>query len=159
MIWKNMQIQYLGLKKYDSSIYTTSINNIDKAAAEKIKKEELKIHVYQVNSAETYAKSIEIEPRLIETDLIVPGGIDSLVDLIEQLRKEEGIKKDQAAQVMKVHLNAIKHFEDKGKYDKAIKHMEKFKDMIDLQEQKDWITETTSNTLKVNADIQINIWK
>lgn len=156
---KNLDKDIQELKKYDSAIYTTSINNIDKAAAEKIKKEELKIHVYQVNSAETYAKSIEIEPRLIETDLIVPGGIDSLVDLIEQLRKEEGIKKDQAAQVMKVHLNAIKHFEDKGKYDKAIKHMEKFKDMIDLQEQKDWITETTSNTLKVNADIQINIWK
>lgn len=147
------------LKKYDSAIYTTSINNIDKAAAEKIDEEGLKIHVYQVNSAETYAKSMEIEPRLIETDVIVPGGIDHLVELIDQLRKEEGITEDETAHLFKLHLKAVKQFEDAGKNDKAMKHMESFKGMIDFHEENNWITETTSNTLKVNTDKQINKWK
>lgn len=156
---KNLDEDIQELKKYDSAIYTTSIKNIDKAAAEKIDEAGLKTHVYQVNSAETYAKSMEIAPRLIETDVIVPGGIDNLLDLIEQLRKEEGITEDETAHLFQLHLKAVKHFEDAGKNDKAIKHMESFKDMISYQEENNWITETTSNTLKVNTDKQINKWK
>src|SRR5699024_836382 len=45
------------LKKYDSSLYTTSIHNIDKEAAKKINEEGIALHVYQVNSAELYSKS------------------------------------------------------------------------------------------------------
>lgn len=155
---KNLDEDIKELKKYDSAIYTTSIHNIDKAAAEKIDEENLKIHVYQVNSAETYAKAKEIEPRLIETDVIVPGGIDRLLDLVEQLRKEEGIRDDQAAHALKIHLNAIKYFEKSGNNDKVVKHLNGFKELLKHQEHKKWITETTYNTLNVNANKLIDKW-
>lgn len=147
------------LKKYDSAIYTTSIHNIDQAAAEKINEENLKIHVYQVNSAETYAKAMKIEPRIIETDVIVPDGIDKMVDLVEQLRKEGVIKDDQAAHALKMHLNAIEHFEKLGKSDKVVKHLKNFKKLLEHQEHKKMITETTYNTLNVNTNKLIDKWE
>ncbi|MBY7142932.1 glycerophosphodiester phosphodiesterase family protein [Virgibacillus sp. NKC19-3] len=139
------------LKKYDRAIYTTSINNIDKAAAEKIDEEGLRLHVYQVNTAETYAKAKKIEPRLIETDVIVPDGAGRLADLVEQLRKEEGIKNDQAAHALLMHLKAIEHFEASEQRDKVVKHLENFKKLLEHQERKNLITEKNYNTLSINA--------
>ncbi|MEN1966508.1 glycerophosphodiester phosphodiesterase family protein [Lentibacillus sp. N15] len=156
---KNLEADMKELKKYNHAIYTTSINNIDKAAAEKIAEENIKLHVYQVNSAETYAKALHIEPRLMETDVIVPDGIDQLVDLVEQLRKEGVIKNDQTAHALKIHLIAIKHFEESGKGDKVVKHLQNFKKLLEHQEHKQLITETTYNTLNVNANKLIDKWQ
>lgn len=147
------------LKKYDSAIYTTSIHNIDEEAAEEIDEEDLKLHVYQVNSAETYAKAENMDPRLIETDVIVPGGIDKLEDLMEQLRKEEGIKDDQTAEALKMHMDVVKHFEESERYGKAVKHLKNFKKLLEFQENKDLITETTYDTLDVNANKLIDKWE
>ncbi|WP_449354179.1 glycerophosphodiester phosphodiesterase [Virgibacillus natechei] len=146
------------LKKYDSAIYTTSINNIDKAAADKIDEEDLKLHVYQVNSAETYAKAKKIEPRLMETDVIVPDGADRLVDLVEQLRKEEGVKNDQAAHALVIHLKVVKHFEKSEDSDKVVKHLNNFKILLEHQEHKELIRESIYNTLEVNANKLIEQW-
>ena len=69
---ENVDADMKELKKYKNAIYSTSIHNIDVETAKKIKKEKLKLHVYSVNSDETYAKAKKIHPRLIETDVIVP---------------------------------------------------------------------------------------
>ena len=68
----NIDADIKELKKYDNAIYSTSIYNIDEESAKIIKKANLKLHVYSVNSAETYAKAKKIHPRLIETDVILP---------------------------------------------------------------------------------------
>ncbi|SFE80731.1 glycerophosphodiester phosphodiesterase family protein [Alteribacillus iranensis] len=69
---ENVEEDMKELKKYENALYTTSIHNIDKETAKKIKKAKLKLHVYQVNSAETYGKAKKIHPRLMETDVIIP---------------------------------------------------------------------------------------
>ncbi|NBJ68020.1 MULTISPECIES: glycerophosphodiester phosphodiesterase family protein [Clostridia] len=69
---KNADADIEKLKQYNNAIYTTSINNIDKKTAKKIKKAGLKLHVYSVNSAIAYEKAKTIHPRLIETDVIIP---------------------------------------------------------------------------------------
>lgn len=69
---KNADADIKELKKYKNAIYTTSIDNVDKETAKKIKKAKLKLHVYKVNSAEAYEKAKQIHPRLMETDVIVP---------------------------------------------------------------------------------------
>ncbi|WP_191090848.1 glycerophosphodiester phosphodiesterase [Niallia endozanthoxylica] len=69
---KNVDADIEELKQYDNAIYTTSIKNVDAETAKKIRKAGLKLHVYSVNTAETYAKAKSIHPRLIETDVIVP---------------------------------------------------------------------------------------
>ncbi|MDY0393810.1 glycerophosphodiester phosphodiesterase [Virgibacillus halophilus] len=153
---KNVDEDMKELKKYDSAIYTTSIHNIDKAAAEKIKEENLKLHVYKVDSAETYAKAMEIKPRLIETDVIVPDGVEKLVVLVVQLNKEGVIKDAQAFRTLKMHLEAIKHFVKSGKDDKAVKHLKNFNKLLDHLISNKIISETTYNTLHINADILIN---
>ncbi|HWO95905.1 MAG TPA: glycerophosphodiester phosphodiesterase family protein [Bacillus sp. (in: firmicutes)] len=69
---KNVDADIEELKNYKNALYTTSIDNVDEETAKKIKKANLKLHVYKVNSAETYEKAKKIHPRLIETDVIVP---------------------------------------------------------------------------------------
>lgn len=69
---KNVDADIKVLQKYENAIYSTSINNADEETAKKFKKEGLKLHVYWVNSAETYEIEKNIHPRLIETDVIVP---------------------------------------------------------------------------------------
>ncbi|WP_299094750.1 glycerophosphodiester phosphodiesterase family protein [uncultured Metabacillus sp.] len=68
----NVEADIQELKKYNNAIYTTSIHNINEETAKKIKNAGLKLHVYKVNTDETYAKAKKIHPRLIETDVIVP---------------------------------------------------------------------------------------
>lgn len=69
---KNVDADIKELKKYKSALYTTSIDNVDKKAAQKIRRAKLKLHVYNVNSTEAYKKAKKLRPRLIETDVIVP---------------------------------------------------------------------------------------
>lgn len=69
---KNVDADIEELRKYKNAIYTTSIDNINEETAKKIKKAKLKLHVYKVNSPETYEKTKKIHPRLMETDVIIP---------------------------------------------------------------------------------------
>lgn len=69
---KNVDADIKELKKYKSALYTTSIDNVDKKAAQNIRRAKLKLHVYNVNSTEAYKKAKKLHPRLIETDVIVP---------------------------------------------------------------------------------------
>ncbi|MFU2015058.1 glycerophosphodiester phosphodiesterase [Peribacillus butanolivorans] len=69
---KNVDADIKELQKYENAIYSTSINNVDEETAKKIKKTGLKLHVYSVNTSETFEKAKKIHPRLIETDVIVP---------------------------------------------------------------------------------------
>ncbi|NRG46836.1 glycerophosphodiester phosphodiesterase family protein [Bacillus sp. CRN 9] len=69
---KNVEADIKELKNYKNAIYTTSIDNVDEYTAKKIKKAKLKLHVYKVNTPETFKKAKKIHPRLIETDVIVP---------------------------------------------------------------------------------------
>jgi len=69
---KNVDADIKELKKYKNAIYSTSIHNVNEETAKKIKNAKLKLHVYSVNSDETYAKAKKVHPRLIETDVIKP---------------------------------------------------------------------------------------
>lgn len=69
---KNVDADIKELKKYEYAIYSTSIHNVDKESARKIKRAGLKLHVYSVNTDEAYKKAKKIHPRLIETDVIIP---------------------------------------------------------------------------------------
>ncbi|WP_428912002.1 glycerophosphodiester phosphodiesterase [Niallia sp. Krafla_26] len=68
----NLESDIEELKQYENAIYTTSIKNVDEESAKEIRKAGLKLHVYSVNTAETYEKAKKIHPRLIETDVIIP---------------------------------------------------------------------------------------
>ena len=136
---QNLEKDIEELKNYNSAIYTTSINNIDEEAAERIDKEGIKVHVYQVNTAETYKKALKIQPRLMETDVIVPGGADKLELTVNNLQKDNVIKNDQTGHELKMHLMVINHFDKQGEAKKAFKHMENFKELIKLKKNQELI--------------------
>lgn len=146
------------LKKYKSAIYSTSIHNIDKAAAEKIKQANLKLHVYQVNSAELFNKAKDLQPRLAETDIILPGGTGTLKTVVDKLLEEGRIKNKGTAEALKAHLDTAEHFATKGDADGVVKHMNDFRKKLEQQKGK-FISETSYNTLDVNANKLIDQWK
>ncbi|WP_159457825.1 glycerophosphodiester phosphodiesterase family protein [Virgibacillus dakarensis] len=156
---KNVDKDIEELKKYNSSIYTTSIDNIDQEAAKKIDEADIKTHLYKVNSAETYTKAIKLQPRLIETDVIVPGGADKLKTSVEKLQNDGVIESVQAAHELELHLTAVNHFEKQEKSQKVVKHMNGFKKIIEHQKNKELIPEYVNNILEVNANKIINKWQ
>ena len=149
------------LKKYDSSLYTTSIHNIDKEAAKKINEEGIALHVYQVNSAELYSKSkdLEPEPRLIETDVLVPEGAKKLKTVVKELYDEGGIDKSSTVKNLKIHLSAIEHFEEQSDSQKVIKHTKSFKKLLKHQKEDVEISDWAYETLEKNADKLISEWE
>src|SRR5699024_5182372 len=140
------------LKKYNSAIYTTSIHNVDEKSAEKIDDADFKMHVYKVNKAELYEKVLNIEPRLAETDVLVPGGADKLKDSVHKLQEDGVIGSDQAAHDLKLHLTAVNHFEEKEEAEKVVKHMNGFKELIEHHNDNGSIPEYVNNMLEVNTN-------
>lgn len=149
------------LKKYDNSLYTTSIHNIDKEAAEKIEEEDLALHVYQVNSAEQYskAKKLEPEPRIIETDVLVPDGTTKLKAVVDRLHEEKGIEKNSVTHDLKMHLTSIEHFEDEGDAQKVVKHTKGLKKLLKHKKNEKDISDWAYETLNMNANKIINEWE
>src|SRR5699024_8779714 len=149
------------LKKYDSALYTTSIHNIDKEAAQKINEEGLALHVYQVNSTELYSKSkdLETEPRLIETDVLVPEGDEKLKTVVKELYEEGGNDKSSTVKDLKIHLSAIEHFEEQSDSQKVIKHTKSFKKLLKHQKEEEEISDWEYETLEKNADKLISEWE
>src|SRR5690625_886181 len=147
------------LKKYNSAIYTTSIHNIDEEAVEKIDEEDFKLHVYQVNTAELYKKAINLQPRLIETDVIVPGGADVLEVSVNNLQKDGVIESNQTAHKLKIHLTVVNHFEKQDEDRKVVKHMKNFKELIKHKKNQELIPEYVYNMLEVNANKLIDEWQ
>lgn len=149
---ENLEEDIEELKKYNSAIYTTSIHNIDEEAAERIDDEDFKLHVYQVNTAELYKKAMNIQPRLIETDVIVPGGADMLEVSVNNLQKDGIIESNQTAHKLKIHLTVVNHFEKQEEDRKVVKHMKNFKELIKHKKNQELIPEYVYNMLEVNAN-------
>lgn len=76
----NVDVDIQELQKYENAIYSTSVNNIDEASAEKIKDAGIKLHIYSVNTDEAYEKAKSMKPRLIETDVILPQKANRYLD-------------------------------------------------------------------------------
>lgn len=156
---ENVEEDIEELEKYDHKIYTTSINNIDEASAEKIDEADLKLHVYQVNSADLYTEAVNLEPRIMETDVVVPGGADELETSVSKLQEDGVIEDQEAAHALGLHLASVNHFEKQEEGNKVVKHMNGFKDLIMHQKNKEFISEPVYDMLDVNANKVINEWK
>lgn len=147
------------LEKYDHAIYTTSINNIDEESAEKIDEADLKLHVYQVNSADLYTEAMNLEPRIMETDIVVPGGADELESSVAKLQEDDVIESEETAHALGLHLTSVDHFEKQEEGNKVVKHMNGFKDLIMHQKNEALISETVYDMLDVNSNKIINEWQ
>ncbi|GGJ98820.1 hypothetical protein GCM10007063_21370 [Lentibacillus kapialis] len=81
----------------------------------------------------------------------------TLKTLVEDLAADREFSSDRAAHALKVHLDAVSHYEDKGSAEKVIKHMEGFKNL--LEHQQDNMSEDAFETLQTDADYLIGKWR
>ncbi|WP_010531671.1 serine hydrolase domain-containing protein [Lentibacillus jeotgali] len=90
-------------------------------------------------------------------DAINAWSASTMTELVEDLAAEGKISSDETAHALKVHLNAVSHYEDKGEADKVIKHMEGFKNLLDHQQEN--MAEDAYETLQTDADYVIGKWQ
>ena len=100
----------------------------------------------------------EIRGFLGETDA-EPSSIEQMKSLVETFVDEGDITNDAVARLLQTHLTVVGHYEVTDATDKAIKHMNSFKRLLDYQEQNELISERASGILTTHADNLISKWQ
>ncbi|TFJ94431.1 S8 family serine peptidase [Lentibacillus salicampi] len=94
-------------------------------------------------------KTIEIEQE---------SSIEGMLSLVDEYEADDEIKSSQAARLMTMHLTTVGHFVDSGATDKAVKHMNSFKQMLNQFEKNDQITEDAAAELRTHTDRLLEEW-
>lgn len=95
-----------------------------------------------------------------EIEKMIQGVVDStsIIALVEQLEEDGQFATPDAARSLKVHLVAVRQFENKEAAKKIVRHMESFKLLLDHQKNNELITIKAYNTLIKQADTLIKKW-
>ncbi|MFA1822499.1 hypothetical protein ACDX78_20445 [Virgibacillus oceani] len=90
-----------------------------------------------------------------------PGeySIDQMMTQVEEFLDEGSIVSDEAARHLQTHLTAVEQYEEIESMDKAIKHMESFKMLLEHQKEDELISEIVYDELKTGADNLIEQWE
>ncbi|WP_164215171.1 hypothetical protein [Virgibacillus sp. YIM 98842] len=92
-----------------------------------------------------------------------PDPIEYTIDLmktqVEEFLDVGEINSDEAARHLLTHLTAIEQYEGIGSMDKAVKHMESFKSLLEHQKENELISPTVYDELKAGADDLIEQWE
>ncbi|MBM7693804.1 M6 family metalloprotease-like protein [Peribacillus deserti] len=105
-------------------------------------------------TSETDSKQSVTETNLLPSNLSAVG-LSSVIDSFAK----EGAFKAGAAQALKAHLNSVGQFEKKGSADKVVKHVNDFKEFLELKKGAKQISVKAYDSLKAYADAMIEIWK
>ena len=89
------------------------------------------------------------------------GQVDSasIRALVEKFAEEGEFANPGAARSLAVHLTAVGQFENKGAADKVVKHLNSFKQLLDHQKEKGFISDKAFDTLNEKTDALIKKWK
>ncbi|MFF2450033.1 M14 family metallopeptidase [Neobacillus sp. NPDC058068] len=79
--------------------------------------------------------------------------------LVENFQNDGDITNYDAAKSLSMHLSALSLYEEKGLREKAHKHMNGFKVLLDNHYSNNFISEKAFNVLQAHADYLINQWK
>lgn len=87
------------------------------------------------------------------------ASVDYMQELVEQFARFDDITDEDVTRLLKTHLTTVEHFEDTEKMDKAVKHLQAFKQLIEQQHEKNSITDQTYEILQTNADDVLEEWE
>lgn len=85
--------------------------------------------------------------------------VANMQDIVEALTESGDITDDDTAHMLDMQLTAIGHYADSGQNEKAVKHMNNFKQLIDTLQDTDKLTEEATTTLHEHADYLIEKWE
>ncbi|WP_197028383.1 M6 family metalloprotease domain-containing protein [Bacillus sp. EB01] len=109
----------------------------------------------------TFMATSETDSNQSATDTnIMPGILSAsgLISVIDSFAKE-GAFKAGTAQALKAHLNSVGQFEKKKSADKVVKHVNDFKEFLDLKKDANQISVKAYDSLETYADAMIEIWQ
>ncbi|WHY78448.1 family 20 glycosylhydrolase [Neobacillus sp. WH10] len=78
--------------------------------------------------------------------------------LVERFEEEGEFANHGAASALQAHLAVVDRFEKEGELQKAVKHMEEFKLLLEDQKEEELISEKAYHILKTGADYLIKKW-
>src|SRR5699024_11888115 len=85
--------------------------------------------------------------------------VDHMQNIVEMLKENGEIEGDATARMLNMQLIAISHYVDTDQEDKAVKHMNSFKQLVAMLQQTEKVTEEGASTLKEHADYLIEKWQ
>ncbi|GLO66706.1 amidohydrolase family protein [Oceanobacillus kimchii] len=89
-----------------------------------------------------------------------PLTIEEMKLLVKQFRDEGEIADDETSRVLQTHLTSVGHYEEDGAMEKAIKHMNSFKDELLVHfEENGFISEEAAATLVSHSEDLIEFWE
>ncbi|SFA99767.1 Urease alpha-subunit, N-terminal domain [Lentibacillus halodurans] len=88
-----------------------------------------------------------------------PSSIEAMKELVDRFTDEGEVENEDTARLLHTHLTTVGHYEESGNMDKAVKHMNSFKQLLDYQEAEGGISEEASNALITHADNLLEAWE
>ncbi|WP_176448312.1 amidohydrolase family protein [Lentibacillus sp. CBA3610] len=88
-----------------------------------------------------------------------PSSIDGMKELVDRFADEGEIEDEETARLLQTHLNTVGHYEESGDMDKAVKHMNSFKQLLDYQEAEGTISADAADALMTHADNLLEAWE
>src|SRR5699024_1916352 len=79
---------------------------------------------------------------------VVEPSLESVQQLVEKLHDQGEIYEDNVARLFKIHLSAVKRFNDTGQTDKMLKHLNRFKNILGYQRNEELISDEAYDILK-----------
>ncbi len=97
----------------------------------------------------------------IEIKYGLPDGINAagLKTLIDRLEREGEITHDDSARHLRTHLTAVDRYERQEAAEKVVKHVQTFKQVLNHQQEHEWISEKAFDILKTYADFLLEKWQ
>ncbi|HLS08300.1 alpha-N-acetylglucosaminidase TIM-barrel domain-containing protein [Lentibacillus sp.] len=86
------------------------------------------------------------------------SSVEAMKSLVDQYKADGEITSSQVARLMNLQLTSISHFADKDAIDKAVKHMNGFKQLLDHNEENGQIIEDAADKLRKHADNLLEKW-
>lgn len=132
--------------------------------------EGLGTHQFPENDSPLHGDGMGYHVRTGEHDLTVydwknfidfwePSSASDLKKLVSRFEEDGEFTNDKAPRSLQLHLTAVGQFEKQEVAEKVIRYMESFKQLLDNQKKGDWISERAYNSLIINADKLIEMWK
>lgn len=87
------------------------------------------------------------------------ASVSSLKELVKRFEGEGEILNHDVARLLQTHLTSVGHYKDNGLMDKAIKHMDSFKQLVTYQKENKLISEQAYNTLMEDVDALLQKWQ
>ncbi|GGJ98831.1 hypothetical protein GCM10007063_21390 [Lentibacillus kapialis] len=86
-----------------------------------------------------------------------PFDASGMKALVEYFQEEGEMEGAETTRSLKLHLDAVSHYEDKSSADKVIKHMEGFKKLLEHQQEN--MSEDAFETLQTDAELLMGEWQ